>query len=254
MNLNPILSCLLYIFFLQRIHTISSPHFCRFLIIAVAAGNQQSLFAANWVLVQFSNEFSRVHHTQNSYLVTVAIEFILCGSGSTSVQRIVDNSHQQQLQHHASKFMEDKTGITIIALSLQSLHLSLLFMDHLHYFSQFSFSLVGIFPLFFLGLWFFWVLAILKDHSAPFFFPHWVPIFLSLVQYRFGCFFFFPGWVFLWFVLCGFWVLAILEKNCNKQDDCQLAKMGLISSSLSWILLQNKQDLGILLVDHSGAH
>jgi hypothetical protein len=51
------------------------------------------------------------------------------------VQRIVDNSHQQQLQHHASKSMEDKTGITIIALSLQSLHLSLLFMDHLHYFS-----------------------------------------------------------------------------------------------------------------------
>jgi hypothetical protein len=34
------------------------------------------------------------------------------------VQRIVDDSQQQQ--HHASKFVEDKTGITIIALSLQS--------------------------------------------------------------------------------------------------------------------------------------
>jgi hypothetical protein len=38
------------------------------------------------------------------------------------VQLIVDDSQQQ---HHASKFVEDKTGITIIALSLQSLHLSL---------------------------------------------------------------------------------------------------------------------------------
>jgi hypothetical protein len=46
------------------------------------------------------------------------------------VQLIVDDSQQQ---HHASKFVEDTTGITIIALSLQSLHLSLLFMDHLHY-------------------------------------------------------------------------------------------------------------------------
>jgi hypothetical protein len=51
------------------------------------------------------------------------------------VQRIVDDSQQQQQQHDASKFVEDKTGISIIAISLQSLHLSLLFMDHLHYFS-----------------------------------------------------------------------------------------------------------------------
>jgi hypothetical protein len=49
------------------------------------------------------------------------------------VQRIVDGRQQQQ--HDASKFVKDKTGITIIALSLQSLHLSLLFTDHLHYFS-----------------------------------------------------------------------------------------------------------------------
>jgi hypothetical protein len=34
------------------------------------------------------------------------------------VQRIVDDSQQQQQQHDASKFVEDKTGISIIAISI----------------------------------------------------------------------------------------------------------------------------------------